>query len=167
MARNLKWDKESAAKTAWSRPWNAVTSAPTPGKILHKSVLSGTPWSDLGCRYEKSRIAEQQQKRQHPMSRLGTASLRNSASAFACPFCNQTFRVRIGLISYLRTHNIQWFEEVCRSKPAKASLVFGTQFKSFWMRTGRHVTVSLTASKLHCQCPETYEKHRQDTSGGQ
>ncbi len=62
--------------------------------------------------YETSRIPEQQQKRQHRKSRLGTASLTNSAPAFACPFCNQTFRARIGLISDLRTHSIQWFEGV-------------------------------------------------------
>ncbi len=33
----------------------------------------------------------------------------------------------------------------CRSKPVKALFVFGTQFKIFWMKTGRLVTVPLTA----------------------
>ncbi len=33
----------------------------------------------------------------------------------------------------------------CRSKPVNASFVFGTQFKIFWMKTGRLVTVPLTA----------------------
>ncbi len=33
----------------------------------------------------------------------------------------------------------------CRSKPVKASFVFGTQFKIFWMKTGRLVAVPLTA----------------------
>ncbi len=33
----------------------------------------------------------------------------------------------------------------CRSEPVKALLVFRTQFKIFWMKTGRFVTVPLTA----------------------
>ncbi len=33
----------------------------------------------------------------------------------------------------------------CRSIPVKALIVFGTQFKIFWMKTGRLVTVPLTA----------------------
>ncbi len=32
----------------------------------------------------------------------------------------------------------------CHSKPVKALFVFGTQFKIFWMKTGRLVTVPLT-----------------------
>ncbi len=33
----------------------------------------------------------------------------------------------------------------CCSKPVKASFVLGIQFKIFWMKTGRLVTVPLTA----------------------
>ncbi len=33
----------------------------------------------------------------------------------------------------------------CRSKPIEALFVFRTQFKIFWMKTGRLVTVPLTA----------------------
>ncbi len=36
----------------------------------------------------------------------------------------------------------------CRSKTIKALFVFGTQFKIFWMKTGRLVTVPLTAKQL-------------------
>ncbi len=32
----------------------------------------------------------------------------------------------------------------CGSKPVKASLVLRTQFKIFWMKTGRVMTVALT-----------------------
>ncbi len=36
----------------------------------------------------------------------------------------------------------------CRSKPVKASFIFGTQFKIFWMKTGRLVpTKQLTLSR--------------------
>ncbi len=41
----------------------------------------------------------------------------------------------------------------CRSKPVKASFVFGTQFKIFWMKTGRFVTVPLTAKQLTLSKP--------------
>ncbi len=36
----------------------------------------------------------------------------------------------------------------CRSKPIKALFIFRTQFKIFWIKTGRLVTVPLTAKQL-------------------
>ncbi len=41
----------------------------------------------------------------------------------------------------------------CRSEPIKALFAFETQFKIFWIKN----------VKLHCQGPEKYEKHRQNT----
>ncbi len=51
----------------------------------------------------------------------------------------------------------------CRSEPVQASLVFRTQFKIFWMKTGGLWLSHWLPSKLHCQGPEKYEKHHQNT----
>ncbi len=58
---------------------------------------------------------------------------------------NQHLPVLKGLLHYQNENFVINHLPSCRSKPVKALFVFGTQFKIFWMKTRRLVTVPLTA----------------------